>query len=168
MADNLQLISVIEAINFVLLWKGKPLKHSMQARTHTNTHDTNRSKHTHSFLLSRSLACEDEEGPITFNIPTNTKILNNRRHELMQDHRQGLRLIMDKLCCLFSFHGGPDGGPLAPFLPNLLCCSRVCYTSVYQQTDEALDNKAEKRKASAPFKCPTMAAQITKLAVFSQ
>lgn len=42
MAGNLQLISVIEAINFVLLWKGR----------HLDTHACKRNKHKHALSLS--------------------------------------------------------------------------------------------------------------------
>ena len=38
MAGNLQIISVIEAINFVLLWKGNHLDTHACKNTHTYTH----------------------------------------------------------------------------------------------------------------------------------
>lgn len=52
-AGNLQIISVIEAINFVLLWKGN---HLMLMNTHSYTYDTNK----HTFTKVR-----DDEGAAT-------------------------------------------------------------------------------------------------------
>jgi len=53
MAGNLQLISVIEAINFVLLWKGDHLDTHACKNKHTHTH-TRTHAHTYKHNLSLS------------------------------------------------------------------------------------------------------------------
>lgn len=160
MQNNLQLISVIEAFHFVLLWKA--LRHlCMQEHTNTHTH-IQKNVFKLSFLFDSltcifskmhcgGLSCCSSQWGFFLLILLSifkTKHQNPKNRRILTRGPLMLRLIFYTMFTgiprsesLLTLHSEPDGSPFTAWLIHYfspLCYFCLCRTSVDQQIQEVL------------------------------